>query len=68
MSVARRIEELEEAAYRQGRDAASRRMAERLRNKSDAEITAMRAMLEEFCTGGKAMPGLTEAIEELTKP
>jgi uncharacterized protein (UPF0335 family) len=68
MSIARRIEELEAAAYRMGFDALSARMAERLRPKSEAEITAMRAMLEEYMTTGKAMPGLLEALQEITEP
>jgi uncharacterized protein (UPF0335 family) len=68
MNIARRIQELEEAAYRQGFDAASARMAERLRTKSEAELTAFRAALEVYCTTGKALPGLLEQIKELTSP
>lgn len=68
MNIARRIADLEQAAYRQGHTELRRRMDERLRKKSADEVTAIRAMLEEYCTTGRAMPGLTEAIEELTKP
>jgi len=68
MSIARRIEELEAAAYRQGFEALSRRMAERLRGKSDAEIKAIGAMLETYMRSGKPLPGLSEMLEELTAP
>lgn len=67
MSIARRIAELEEAAMRRGHDALSQRMGERLRHKTEAELTATRSMLEEYMTTGEAMPGLAEIIEDLTK-
>jgi hypothetical protein len=68
MNIRRRIEELEEIAYRQGFDAASARMAERLRVMTDTELTAFRAALEHYATTGKAVPGLLDQIEELTQP
>jgi hypothetical protein len=48
MSIARRIEELEAAAYRMGFDALSARMGERLKGKSEAELAAIRATLETY--------------------
>lgn len=68
MSIARRVEELEAAAYRQGYDALSARMAERLKHKSDDEIKAISHMLETYMRTGRAMPGLLEIIEEVTAP
>ncbi len=68
MSIARRIEELEQAAYRAGFDALKRRMTERLRGKSEAEITAARAMLEHYMRTGEVMPGLLEILQEMTAP
>ena len=68
MSIARRIEELEAEAYRQGFDELSRRMANRLKGKSDSEIRAIGEVLETYMRTGHAMPGLQEIIEEMTKP
>ena len=67
MSVERRIQALEQAAYQQGFDALSRRMEERLKGRSDAEIKAIGSMLETYCTTGQAMPGLLEIMKELTE-
>lgn len=68
MSITRRIEELEEAAYRQGHAALDKRMAQRLRGKSEAEIKAIRHMLEHYTTTGQALPGLIEILQEMTTP
>ena len=68
MSIARRIEELEELAYRQGFDALSNRMAERLRHKSEVELAAIRILLERYAATGEETPGLLEIIKELTQP
>lgn len=68
MSLERRINELEEAAYRQGHDALSRRMTERLRAKSGEELHAIGIALESYLRSGEAAPGLIETIAEITQP
>lgn len=67
MSMERRIAELEEAAMRQGLDAFNRRLAARLRGRSEAELSALQTALEAFCRTGEAAPGLIETLGELTR-
>jgi hypothetical protein len=67
MNIERRISDLEQAAYRQGFDELSRRMAERLRTKSEAEIKAISGALEAYLHHGRVVPGLVETIKELTE-
>lgn len=68
MTPERRLEQLEEAAYRQGYDALTRRMDARLRTMSDAEIAALESLLLLHMKTGQASQELLAAIEELTQP
>ena len=68
MSIQRRIEELEAEAMRQGYDALSARMGERVSQLSSAELASLSAQLEHYCRTGEAAPGLIETIKELTQP
>ena len=66
MTPERRLEMLERAAYAQGHDALSRRIADRLKPKTDAEIWAIGALIENHMKTGEAPDELALLIEELT--
>lgn len=68
MTPERRLAQLEEAAYRQGHDALTRRMDARLRRMTDAEIAALEAALLHHMKTGQAPQELLAAIEDLTQP
>ena len=68
MSLDRRISELEALAMRQGFDALSARLRERVAALTPAELAALQAALEAYCRDGTQTPGLLETIQELTEP